>query len=55
MAKNKTHSKQKGLSDTELVKKYDNGKINLKKAINTMCETPSPTINKSEKQTKKKR
>ena len=53
MAKKK-QTEQKCLSDEELIKKYDKGKINLKKVANAMCQ-PSPTASqKSEKQTKKR-
>ena len=41
---------QKGLSDKELVKKYESGKIPLKKIMNSMLKTPPPT--QSEKQKK---
>ena len=33
--------KQKGLSDTELVKKYEAGKIDLKEPLKQMLTTPS--------------
>lgn len=44
----------KGLTDSQLIEKYESGKINLKEATKKMLQ-PSPTINKSEKQTTKKR
>lgn len=42
--KNKTHKKPKGLTDKELVKKYDTGKkVDFDKALKQMSKTPSPT------------
>ncbi len=43
--------KQKGLTDKELVKKYEGGKIDLKKPLKQMIKTPSKSaILKAEKQ-----
>jgi len=44
MDKKKNNPKQKGLSDGELIKKYDTGKfVNFDKALKSMGKTPSPT------------
>jgi hypothetical protein len=43
MNKNKPQKEQKGLSDKELIKKYESGKIPLKKIMNAMLKTPPPT------------
>lgn len=44
----------KGLTDSQLIEKYESGKINLKEATKKMLQ-PSPTATKSQKQTIKKR
>jgi hypothetical protein len=39
---NKKQPKKKGLSDAELIAKYDTGKkVNFDKALRLMCKTPS--------------
>lgn len=51
MSKKKNDTKQKGLTDKQLVAKYDTGKkINFDGALNKMSKTPSPTtISKGKK------
>lgn len=45
-----TKSKKKGLTDSELIEKYESGKINLKKRVERMFKVRT----KSAKSTKKK-
>lgn len=45
---------RKGLPDKDLVKKYESGKFNLKKATKSMLESGRSAAFKEEKQTKKK-
>lgn len=41
---NKKQPKAKGLTDKELVRKYDTGKqVNFDKALRSMAKSPSPT------------
>jgi hypothetical protein len=47
--KSKAHTKQKGLSDKELVKKYEAGKAPMKKIMKALLITPPPP-EKNEKQ-----
>jgi hypothetical protein len=55
MSNNKKPRPQKrGLSDKELIEKYEAGEINMGEAIHEMLEKPSKAAGKSEKQTKKK-
>ena len=51
MKNKKGNSKQSGLSDSELVAKYNIGKpVNFDKALKRMSKTPSPTtLSKSKK------
>lgn len=37
------NNKEKGLSDDELIKKYEAGKINLSAAVKKMIKSPSPS------------
>lgn len=46
--------KQKGLTDKELVEKYEAGEINMGEAIHEMLDKPSKAAKKSEKQANKK-
>jgi hypothetical protein len=42
--KGKQHKKSKGLTDEQLVKKYDTGgKVNFDRALKQMAKSPSPT------------
>ena len=39
---NKKHTEKKGLTDKELIAKYDTGaKVNFDKALRIMCKAPS--------------
>jgi len=47
----KHSKKEKGLSDAELVNKYEKGKIDLSKPLKKMLKTPSNSANlKTQKQ-----
>lgn len=39
----KPNPKPKGLTDQQLIEKYESGKINLKLQVSKMLKTPSPT------------
>ncbi len=43
MSKTKLNTKPKGLSDKELVKKYESGKFSAKKVMGAMLKTPPPS------------
>lgn len=47
----KSNKQSKGLTDTELVAKYEDGKINLKKHVKKLLKTPSnSSVLKTKKQ-----
>lgn len=54
MSKHTRQPKQKGLSDKELIEKYEAGSINMEEAVQKMLDKPSKAVTKTEKQTKKK-
>jgi hypothetical protein len=49
MEKKVTNKKQKGLSDKELVAKYEAGKVPIRKIMKSLLTTPPPP-EKSEKE-----
>ena len=49
MKEAKPNTKQKGLTDKELIKKYESGKAEVGKVVRNMISHPNPKIEKPNK------